>query len=215
MDNNSCPPSKPGGYPSDCEVREGYRRIAREKAAHENRSQAWKNSLPKAKEIKLLLLDVDGVLTDGSLIYSHEGKESKAFNTQDGFGLRMLQDAGVEVGIITARSSEALDRRSQDLKIAHLYQGAMNKLEAYKEIINKTGYKPFEIAYMGDDWLDMVLLKRVGLAVAPANAVQEVMEMVHYTTEQTGGHGAVRELCDLILEAQGRFKEFLQLYMNR
>ncbi len=215
MDNNSCPPSKPGAYPSDCEVREGYRRIAREKATHENRSQAWKNSLPKAKEIKLLLLDVDGVLTDGSLIYSHEGKESKAFNTQDGFGLRMLQDAGVEVGFITARSSEALDRRSQDLKIAHLYQGAMNKLEAYKEIINKTGYKPFEIAYMGDDWLDMVLLKRVGLAVAPANAVQEVMEMVHYTTEQTGGHGAVRELCALILEAQGRLKEFLQLYMNR
>ncbi len=215
MDNNSCPPSKPGGYPSDCEVREGYRRIAREKAAHENRCQAWKNSLPKAKEIKLLLLDVDGVLTDGSLIYSHEGKESKAFNTQDGFGLRMLQDAGVEVGIITARSSEALHRRSQDLKIAHLHQGVMNKLEAYKEIIKKTGHKPFQIAYMGDDWLDMVLLKRVGLAAAPANAVQEVMKMVHYTTEQTGGHGAVRELCDLILEAQGRLKEFLQLYMNR
>lgn len=216
MDNDSCSsPSQPGAYPSDCEVLEGYRRRSREKAANECRSEAWQATLPKAKGIRLLLLDVDGVLTDGNLIYSHEGKESKAFNTQDGFGLRMLQDAGVEVGIITARSSEALIRRSEDLKITHLYQGAKNKLDAYKEIIKKTGLKPFEIAYMGDDWLDMVLLKRVGLAAAPANAVKEVREMAHYTSEQSGGHGAVRELCDLILEAQGRHKEFFQLYMNR
>jgi 3-deoxy-D-manno-octulosonate 8-phosphate phosphatase (KDO 8-P phosphatase) len=216
MDNDSCTPSSGGGaYPSDCEVREGYRKIARDKAAMETRSQAWQTTLPKAKPIKLLLLDVDGVLTDGSLIYSHEGNESKAFNTQDGFGLRMLQDSGVEVGIITARSSEALARRAQDLKILHLYQGASNKLDAYKEIIKKTGRKPYELAYMGDDWLDMVLLKRVGLAVAPANAVNEVKEMVHYVTEQSGGHGAVREVCDLILEAQDRHKELLQHYMNR
>lgn len=189
--------------------------MAREKGARGNRCHPSQTTLAKAKAIKLLLLDVDGVLTDGSLIYSHEGKESKAFNTQDGFGLRLLQDAGVEVGIITARSSEALSRRSADLKISHLYQGAKNKLEAYKEIIKKTGFKPFEVAYMGDDWLDMVLLKRVGLAAAPANAVKEVREMAHYTSEQSGGHGAVRELCDLILEAQGRYKEFFQLYMNR
>ncbi len=178
-------------------------------------SQAWQTALPKAKKIKLLLLDVDGVLTDGTLIYSHEGQESKAFNTQDGFGLRMLQDAGVAVGIITARSSQALERRSQDLKITHLYQGAVNKLEAYKEIVRKTSLKPFEIAYMGDDWLDLVLLKRVGLAVAPANAVREVQGMVHYTTEQSGGNGAVRELCDLILEGMGKHKELYQHYMNK
>ena len=215
MNSNACTPSGPGAYPSDCEIREGYRKIVREKAMQNSRSEKWQATLPKAKDIKLLLLDVDGVLTDGSLIYSHEGKESKAFNTQDGFGLRMLQDAGVEVGIITARSSEALERRSQDLKIAHLYQGAGNKLVAYKEITKTTGLKPFQIAYMGDDWLDMVLLKRVGLAVAPANAVPEVQEMVHYTTEQSGGHGAVRELCDLILEGMGKHKEILQQYMNR
>ena len=215
MHNEPCTPSQKDFYPSDCEVREGYRQIARDKAMQDNRSQAWQATLHKAKEIKLLLLDVDGVLTDGSLIYSHEGQESKAFNTQDGFGLRILQDAGVEVGIITARSSEALQRRGQDLKISHLYQGASNKLEAYKEITKKTGLKPFQIAYMGDDWLDMVLLKRVGLAVAPANAVLEVKEMVHYTTEQSGGHGAVRELCDLILESQGKHKTILQQYMNR
>ena len=215
MDSNACTPSGPGAYPSDCEVREGYRKIAREKAMLSNRSENWLQVLPKAKDIKLLLLDVDGVLTDGNLIYSHEGKESKSFNTQDGFGLRMLQDSGVDVGIITARSSEALERRAQDLKISHIYQGAANKLEAYKEIVKTTGMKPFQIAYMGDDWLDIVLLKRVGLAVAPANAVTEVKEMVHYTTSQSGGHGAVRELCDLILEGMGKHKEILQEYTNR
>ncbi|HIP82785.1 MAG TPA: HAD-IIIA family hydrolase [Desulfocapsa sulfexigens] len=215
MDNDSCTPSGPGAYPSDCEVREGYRQIVREKAMQNNRSRAWQTTLAKAENIKLLLLDVDGVLTDGNLIYSHEGKESKSFNTQDGFGLRILQDAGVKVGIITARSSEALERRSQDLKISYLYQGSSNKLDAYKEIVKSSGLKPFEIAYMGDDWLDMVLLKRVGLAVAPANAVVEVREMVHYTTEQSGGHGAVRELCDLILEAMGKHKELYQYYINK
>jgi 3-deoxy-D-manno-octulosonate 8-phosphate phosphatase (KDO 8-P phosphatase) len=215
MDSNSCSPSQPGNYPSDCEVREGYRKIAREKAMQNNRSESWLATLPKAKDIKLLLLDVDGVLTDGNLIYSHEGKESKSFNTQDGFGLRMLQDSGVKVGIITARSSQALERRGQDLKISYLYQGSSNKLDAYKEIINKSGLKPYQIAYMGDDWLDLVLLKRVGLAVAPANAVIEVREMVHYTTEQSGGGGAVRELCDLILEAMGKHKELYQHYMNK
>ncbi|HIQ37894.1 MAG TPA: HAD-IIIA family hydrolase [Desulfocapsa sulfexigens] len=215
MDNDSCTPSGPGAYPSDCEVREGYRQIVREKTMQNNRSRAWQTTLAKAENIKLLLLDVDGVLTDGNLIYSHEGKESKSFNTQDGFGLRLLQDAGVKVGIITARSSEALERRSQDLKISYLYQGSSNKLDAYKEIVKSSGLKPFEIAYMGDDWLDMVLLKRVGLAVAPANAVVEVREMVHYTTEQSGGHGAVRELCDLILEAMGKHKELYQYYINK
>ncbi len=119
------------------------------------------------------------------------------------------------MGIITARSSEALERRAQDLKISRLYQGAANKLIAYKEIVKATGLKPFQIAYMGDDWLDMVLLKRVGLAVAPANAVIEVKEMVHYTTEQSGGHGAVREICDLILEGMGKHKELLQEYSGR
>ena len=215
MSNDFCTPSKAGEYPSDCEVREGYRTLVREKAGRETRSKSWQQALPKAKAIKLLLLDVDGVLTDGNLIYSHDGKESKSFNTQDGFGLRMLQDSGVEVGIITARSSEALTRRASDLKIAHLYQGSSNKLEAYKKICKNTGFKPFEISYMGDDWLDLVLLKRVGLSVAPANAVSEIREMVHYVTSQNGGQGAVREICDLILTAREEHKKLLQQYMSR
>jgi 3-deoxy-D-manno-octulosonate 8-phosphate phosphatase (KDO 8-P phosphatase) len=179
------------------------------------RSATWQAALAKARPVKILLLDVDGVLTDGSLIYSHEGQESKAFNTQDGFGLRLLQEAGLELGVITARSSEAVARRCVNLKMRYIYQGAGNKLEAYQEIMKVSGCKPFEIAYMGDDWLDLALLNRAGFAAAPANGVREAKEASHYTTELSGGHGAVREICDLILEAKGRYQELLQSYMSR
>ncbi len=189
--------------------------MAGEQSAKPARSAAWQAALPKAKSIKILLLDVDGVLTDGSLIYSHEGQESKAFNTQDGFGLRLLQEAGLELGVITARSSEAVARRCANLKMRYIYQGAGNKMEAYREIIRESGCKPFEIAYMGDDWLDLALLTRAGFSAAPANAVPEVQKAVHYTAEQSGGHGAVREICNLILEAKGRYQELLQIYMSR
>ena len=210
-----CIPTKPGHYPSDCEILEGYRTMAREQPAGPVRSASWQAALAKAKPVRILLLDVDGVLTDGSLIYSHEGQESKAFNTQDGFGLRLLQEAGVEIGVITARSSEAVARRCANLKMRYIYQGVGNKVEAYKEIVQKSGCKPFEIAYMGDDWLDLALLTRAGFSAAPANAVPEVREVAHYTTEQSGGHGAVREICNLILEAKGQYQELLQSYMSR
>ena len=215
MSPDSCPPTKPGHYPSDCEILEGYRTMARDQTAGPVRSAAWMAALAKARPIKILLLDVDGVLTDGSLIYSHEGQESKAFNTQDGFGLRLLQEAGLEIGVITARSSEAVARRCANLKVRYIYQGAGNKLDAYKEILQQSGCKPFEIAYMGDDWLDLVLLTRAGFSAAPANGVREVQDAVHYTTERSGGHGAVREVCNLILEAKGRYRELLQSYMSR
>lgn len=216
MASDSCPPSLPGRYPSDCEILAGYRAMADNRSSTVPvRSAAWQAALGKAKEIKTLLLDVDGVLTDGSLIYSHEGQESKAFNTQDGFGLRLLREAGLELGVITARSSEAVARRCANLKMRYVYQGADSKLTAYQEILKQSGCRPFEVAYMGDDWLDLVLLTRVGLSVAPANAVAEVRAMAHYTTENSGGKGAVRELCNLILEAKGRYQELLQSYMNR
>jgi len=215
MSPDSCPPTKPGSYPSDCEILEGYRTIARDQRSRTVRSTAWQAAFSKARPVKILLLDVDGVLTDGSLIYSHEGQESKAFNTQDGFGLRLLQEAGVELGVITARSSEAVARRCANLKMRYVYQGTGNKVEAYKEILKESGCKPFEIAYMGDDWLDLALLTRVGFAAAPANCVREVQESAHYTTEHTGGHGAVREICDLILEAKGRYQDLLQSYISR
>ncbi|MEN8189524.1 MAG: HAD hydrolase family protein [Thermodesulfobacteriota bacterium] len=212
--SDSCTPSKPGEYPSDCEITEGYRAMARDHRTPEKSAQ-FKAALNKGRDIRLLLLDVDGVLTDGSLIYSHEGHESKAFNTQDGFGLRLLKEAGVETGVITARKSEALARRCEDLKMRYVFQGAKNKLVAYKEIIKESGCRPVEIGYMGDDWLDLVLLKRVGLAAAPANAVEAVKEIVHYTTGATGGSGAVRELCELIIEAKGLQQQLLQDYMSR
>jgi 3-deoxy-D-manno-octulosonate 8-phosphate phosphatase (KDO 8-P phosphatase) len=189
--------------------------MAASQSAGSVRSAAWQAALGKAREIRILLLDVDGVLTDGSLIYSHEGQESKVFNTQDGFGLRLLGEAGLELGVITARSSEAVAQRCANLKMRYVYQGVESKLSAFQEILKQSGCKPFEVAYMGDDWLDLVLLTRVGFSVAPANAVAEVRQAAHYTTEQSGGKGAVRELCNLILEAKGCHQELLQRYMNR
>ena len=176
------------------------------------RSEAWKSTLKRAKKVELLLLDVDGVLTDGTIIYTHDGGESKGFNTQDGFGLRILQDAGVAVGLITARTSEAVSRRAADLGFAHLYQGRKDKSAVYKEILSKTGLSPEQTSYMGDDLLDLPLLLEVGCSFAPANAVAEVRQRVHYTTVHFGGHGAVREVCDLILEARGQLAGILATY---
>lgn len=176
------------------------------------RSDAWKSVLIRAKKVELLLLDVDGVLTDGTIIYTHDGGESKGFNTQDGFGLRILQDAGVAVGLITARTSEAVSRRAADLGFAHLYQGRKDKAGAYHKILKQTGLNQQQTAYMGDDLLDLPLLLEVGCSFAPANAVAEVRQRVHYTTERSGGHGAVREVCDLILEARGQLTNMLAGY---
>jgi 3-deoxy-D-manno-octulosonate 8-phosphate phosphatase (KDO 8-P phosphatase) len=200
------------GYPSDCELTQGLLEKARDRIRPVERSDAWKTVLPRAKEIKLLLLDVDGVLTDGTIIYTHDGGESKGFNTQDGLGLRILQDAGVEVGLITARTSEAVNRRAADLKLKYVYQGAGSKLEIYEEILLKAGLRPLQTAYMGDDWLDLPLLNRVGLALAPSNAVAEIKQQVHYVTSRSGGQGAVREACDLLLEAQGQLATLLRTY---
>ncbi len=199
-------------YPGDCELLERMRTKSREGKEPLFNDPAL---LAKAAPLRLLLLDVDGVLTDGTLIFDKDGNESKGFNTQDGFGIRMLQDSGVDVGIITARNSEAVRKRSENLHLRYLHMGESNKLIAFNKIVAEGGYKPFEIGYMGDDWLDMILLKRVGLAAAPANAVAEVQQMVHYVTHKEGGHGAVRELCSLILHAKGLLDKLLQSYMNR
>lgn len=197
----------PGGaYPTDCELTEALRNRAMARNLQLPRSEAWRLALPRAQQIKLLLLDVDGVLTDGSLVYSSDGVEAKCFNTQDGLGLRLLQDSGVAVGIITARTSTMVERRAQDLRIAHVIQGSRDKLVAFEDILKQTGLRPPQTAYMGDDLMDLPLLNHVGLAIAPANGVAEIRQRVHYTTERGGGHGAVREVCDLILEAQGNLE---------
>lgn len=201
MPNNGC--GLPGGtYPTDCELTEALRNRAMARNRPLERSVAWMAALPRARQVKLLLLDVDGVLTDGTITYVTGGGEAKSFNTQDGLGIRLLQDSGVAVGIITARSSEAVERRARDLQFAHVFQGKQDKLIVYEAILKETGLRPPQTAYMGDDLMDLPILNRVGFAAAPANAVAEIRQRVHYTAERGGGRGAVREICDLILEAQ-------------
>lgn len=207
-------PDSNNPYPSDCEILESYRARVREKSTKEI-DPMRKRALARAENIRLLLLDVDGVLTDGNLLYTGSSEESKSFNTQDGFGIRLLREAGVDVGIITARKSDVVARRSEELKMTYVYQGAPSKNVAFKEIIKKSGYKPFEIGYMGDDWLDLALLLQVGLAIAPENGTAEVKEIAHFVTERPGGTGAVREACMLILEAKNQKEELLQRYKSR
>ena len=213
MTDDSCT-MNPGGYPSDCEVTQGLLKRALERETPRERGYAWKASLAKAAPIRLLLLDVDGVLTDGTITYTHEGTEIKSFHTRDGFGLRLLQEAGVEVGLITARTSEAVNRRAADLKLAHVYQGCRNKIAAYEELVAKLALAEREIAYMGDDWLDLPLLTRVGFAVSVADGAHEVRQVVDYVTSRPGGRGAVRELCDLIIAAKGKEQELLARYLR-
>lgn len=207
-------PSSPSEYPSDCQILESMRTRVREKSSR-HVDEYRLRALAKAKNIKLLLLDVDGVLTDGTLLYSGTAVESKSFNTQDGFGLRLLKEAGIATGVITARKSEVVQRRAEELKMTYIYQGAVHKNTAFNEILAQSGLKPFEIAYMGDDWLDLVILQQVGLAVSPANAMHEVQEAVHFITPRSGGHGAVRDLCDLLIEGQGLTTKLLQTYLTR
>lgn len=199
-------------YPSDCELTQGLLERARKRTKPIDRSDQWLAALPLAREVRLLLLDVDGVLTDGTIIYTHGGGESKSFNTQDGFGLRLLQDAGVAVGLITARTSEAVSRRAEELRLKYVYQGTRAKLDVYHEIIRQAGLRPLQTAYMGDDWLDLPMMNRAGLALTPANGVPEVQQQAHYVTSRRGGQGAVREAVDLILEAQGKLAGLLHKY---
>ncbi len=158
--------------------------------------------VPKLRKIKALLLDVDGVLTDGAIIYGADGTELKVFDSQDGFGVVNAIKNGIKVGIITARKSEVVERRAADLGIVDLYQGSIDKLTPYEKIKRDYSLEDQEIAYIGDDLLDVPLLQKVGLSAAPANAVRDVKMKVHYVAKARGGHGAVREVIDLILKAQ-------------
>ncbi|MGI6656809.1 MAG: KdsC family phosphatase [Desulfobulbus sp.] len=190
-------------YPGDCALTEALRARALARNQPIERSASWREALPRAKSVRLLLLDVDGVLTDGGIIYGNDGLECKRFNTRDGLGIAMLQENGIEVGIITARASEAVERRARELRLAHLVQGERDKLASYEALLRQTGLRPPQTAYMGDDLIDLPLLNRAGLAASPADAVPEVRRRVHYVAQCRGGEGAVREVCDLILEAQG------------
>ena len=166
----------------------------------------------RAQRIKLLLLDVDGVMTDGGIVMNHEGEEIKRFDVRDGHGIRLLISAGVQVGLVTGRSSRVVTHRARDLGIRMVYQKAFNKLEAYQKIKTKTGLSDPEIAYVGDDIVDLPVLRRVGLAMAVKDAEESVRGKVDYVTKQRGGRGAVREVAELLLRAQGRWQNLVKKY---
>jgi 3-deoxy-D-manno-octulosonate 8-phosphate phosphatase (KDO 8-P phosphatase) len=173
-----------------------------------------KEIVEKARPVRLLLLDVDGVMTDGSIIYNDVGQESKNFNVRDGHGLKLLTRSGVDCALITARKSEALVHRARDLAIELVYQGAIDKLKAYEDILKKMDLTPEETAYVGDDVVDLPLLTRVGFSVAVCDAVEEVKERVDYVTETAGGRGAVREVVEIILKAKGIWDELMNRYLR-
>lgn len=167
----------------------------------------------RAAQIKLLLLDVDGVLTDGRLYFGNTGEEFKSFSTLDGQGIKALQKTGVKVGIITGRTSNLVARRASDLGINILVQGREDKWDALQEILQDHPFALDAIAFMGDDWPDLTIMTRVGLALTVANAHVSVVDRAHWQSRERGGEGAVRAACDLIMHAQGTFDTALAPYL--
>ena len=170
--------------------------------------------LERAKAVRLVVFDVDGVLTDGSLFIDADGRELKAFNSRDGHGMKMLQSSGVEIAIITGRTSEAVSFRMKSLGIEHVYQGQRDKLPAFIELLEKLSLQPEQVAYVGDDVVDLPIMCRVGLAVAVEDAHAWVKKHAHWQTAQPGGRGAARDLCELIMEAQGVLDATLSKYVS-
>lgn len=157
----------------------------------------------KAGDIKILILDVDGVMTDGRINVNDQGEESKTFNVKDGYGIRLLLDAGIDVAIITGRQSKSVEHRARDLGIKLVYQGVADKRSVCMKLLEERQFTSDQACFIGDDIPDIPLLKSVGLPVAVADAVKEVRETARYITGENGGNGAVREVCELILKAQG------------
>ncbi len=166
----------------------------------------------RLKKIKLLILDVDGVMTDGRIIFDSNGVESKFFNVKDGHGIKMLQRSGIEVGIVSGRQSQVVANRAKELGIDRVYQGSLDKLTPYRDILEKTGLADEQVAYMGDDIIDLPVMRRVGFAAAPADALEYVLQHAHFVARNRGGWGAVREVCDLILTAQGMWETVTARY---
>jgi 3-deoxy-D-manno-octulosonate 8-phosphate phosphatase (KDO 8-P phosphatase) len=167
----------------------------------------------RAAEVRLAIFDVDGVLTDGGLIFDEAGRENKVFNSRDGHGLKMLQGAGVELAVISGRRTEAVTHRMSGLGISHVYQGQQDKLPAFSELLAKLQITPEQTAYVGDDVVDLPIMLRVGLAVAVGDAHDLLFEHAHWRTPHPGGRGAVRDVCELILESQGKLQDLWQTYL--
>ena len=168
----------------------------------------------KAKKLKLLILEVDGVLTDGKLFFDDNGREYKLFHARDGHGIKLLQQTGVEVAVISGRKSLSVTLRMKSLGVKHVYQGHENKLAALAEILQNVAVTAEQTAHVGDDLLDLPIMMRVGLAIAVNDANFAVKARAHYCTQTSGGHGAVREVCDFIMQAQGSFDSILENYLR-
>ncbi|WP_029406988.1 HAD family hydrolase [Thiomicrorhabdus sp. Milos-T2] len=172
------------------------------------------NLLEKAKKIKLLILDVDGVMTDNRLFYGDDGIEYKSFHTRDGHGMVLLQKSDVEIGIITGRKSQLVSNRMKDLKVKHVYQGVPDKLPTFLSLVNNLNLEMDEIAYIGDDILDLPILMRIGLSVTPLNGDNEVKTRVDYISKFNGGEGCVREVCEMIMRSQGSWQKHMDFFLR-
>jgi len=166
----------------------------------------------RLKLIKLLILDVDGVLTDGKIIYNDRGEEIKAFDVKDGHGIKLLMRSGIEIALITGRESEVVLHRARDLGIEQVYQKVTNKMEVYEKILNDKKLEGENVGFVGDDLVDIPVLKRVGFSAAVLDAVSEVKEIADYIASKKGGGGAVREICELLLKAQNKWKGVTERY---
>ncbi|MDX9715489.1 MAG: HAD-IIIA family hydrolase [Dissulfurispiraceae bacterium] len=166
----------------------------------------------RAAKIKILILDVDGVMTDGGIIFDNNANELKVFNVKDGHGIKMLHKAGIGVAIITGRKSKVVAQRAKELGIKDVYQGFKVKTDALEKILNKYGLRKYEAAFVGDDVIDIPVFFNVGLAVAVSDAVAEAKAAAHHITKCSGGKGAVREVCELILRSSGKWKALLDVY---
>ena len=168
----------------------------------------------RASRIKLLLMDCDGVLTDGRLWLTEAGDEQKSFNTKDGLGLSLLHRAGLQSGIISGRNSSAVNRRAQELGIAFVRQGDPDKIAAFEQILQQAAVDENQVAFVGDDLNDIPLMHRAELAVAVADAAGETLSAAHYVTQAKGGQGALREVVELILKSQGRWSDLIEDYLK-
>jgi 3-deoxy-D-manno-octulosonate 8-phosphate phosphatase (KDO 8-P phosphatase) len=172
------------------------------------------DAFERAQKIRMIIFDVDGVLTDGGVYIGAEGELFKAFNIKDGMGIALWQRAGLKTAIITGRTSKMLEQRAAELHITEFRQGCIDKRDAYKEIKEKHSLNDEEIAYIGDDLIDLPVMLQVGLAAAPADAVVDVRDRAHFVTCKTGGHGAVREVLEFILKSQGLWRDIVNTFLS-
>jgi 3-deoxy-D-manno-octulosonate 8-phosphate phosphatase (KDO 8-P phosphatase) len=166
-----------------------------------------KDILQKCEQIKLVVFDVDGVLTDGGIFIGPDGEEYKVFHSRDGHGMKLLQYTGVEIAIITGRTSTPVEHRMKSLGIDHVFQGKRVKLPVFEQLIKDLKLSPEQCAYVGDDWVDLAIMQRVGLAIAVQDADPRVKQHAHWITPSKGGRGAAREVCELIMQGQGNLQD--------